>query len=240
MHLQLISDLRERLEDRIDARAKEWWENYVADGAPFLGVKMSLIRSAVEQWYDEMIADELEPEEQIELALDLIREEYSEEKLAGILYLQVILIPAGVVSCPDKILDFAAVFGIGGIYDWNICDWFAVKVLGPLIRQQGMACAQAVSTWTEDPDIWQARSSLVSFVKVAGESEYYPLIERGCAAMLSRPERFAQTAVGWVLREVSRYSPEFVERFVQEKSKLFSAESLCEATRYLGDVEDRH
>jgi len=42
---------------------------------------------------------------------------------------------------------FARLFDQGYIRDWNVCDWFCGKVLGPLVEQQGEACARAISEW---------------------------------------------------------------------------------------------
>jgi 3-methyladenine DNA glycosylase AlkD len=237
MNLVLIDDLRQRLEAEADPQAKAWWENYVKEGSPFLGVKMSVIRSLVEVWHSQEVESELDIDEQLELALELIREDYSEEKLAGILYLQVILIPAGAVDCPQEIDRFAEVFDHEGIYDWNICDWFSVKVLGPLIYDQGMLCAEAVSGWRYAENLWQARASLVPFVKVAEDSTYHDLIEESCRVLLARDERFAKSAVAWVLRDISKHDPAFVERVVQDNLELFNKESLRNATKHIGDIE---
>jgi hypothetical protein len=37
--------------EKSDPKAKNWWEGYVKDRAPFLGVKMTDIRSIVHQWH---------------------------------------------------------------------------------------------------------------------------------------------------------------------------------------------
>lgn len=237
MFLSLIEDVREDLEARADADARLWWEDYVKQGAPFIGVKMSVIRSVVIDWHLKTVDSVLDIDEQVELALELIREDYSEEKLAGILYLQEILIPAGVIGCVRETDRFAELFDDGSIGDWNICDWFCVKVLGPLIRDQGLDCAQSISAWCDAESIWRARASVVPFVKVAGESTYYPLIEESCRALLSRDERFAGTAVGWVLRDISKHDPVFVQRFVEDNIASFPREVLRKATRYLNPDE---
>lgn len=236
--MKLISDLRERLEAEADPHAKAWWENYVKQGAPFLGVKMSDIRKTVEEWHMEAIEGELDIDEQVELACDLIREDYAEEKLAGILFLQVILVPSGAVDCIGVIDEFAELFDDGSIHDWNICDWFSVKVLASLIREQGMTCAEAVSSWHIAENLWRARASLVPFVKVADESSYYGLVDEACGSLLAREERFAKTAVGWVLSDISRHDPEFTRSVVLKYFSDFSADSLGNAVKRLDDRDE--
>lgn len=57
------------------------------------------------------------------------------------------LLFAGAIHWPDDLPRFAAMFQQGFIYDWNTCDWFCVRVLGPQAEQQGAECAQAIAAW---------------------------------------------------------------------------------------------
>src|SRR3712207_8372132 len=61
----------------------------------------------------------------------------SEDKLAGVLFLQEILLPAGALDWRSDLPRIARLFDEGYIRDWSTCDWFCVKVLGPLVEQQG-------------------------------------------------------------------------------------------------------
>ena len=85
--------------------------------------------------------------------------------------------------------------------------------------------------------MWQARASLVAFVPVAENTDYYPLIERSCQVVTRREERFAKTAVGWILRDVSKHDRAFVERVINENIGHLSRESLKNATKYLSKEE---
>jgi hypothetical protein len=94
-----IVALQRRLDEVADPAVKDWWENYVKGSAPFRGVKMPLIRAALHKWHaEEEIAAELSLAQQKDLALALFREEQTEDKLAGILFLQEILLPAGAIE----------------------------------------------------------------------------------------------------------------------------------------------
>jgi 3-methyladenine DNA glycosylase AlkD len=217
---------------------REWWKNYVRDGAPFLGVRMADIRSETHLWYRHHVAGRVEPAEQFELAMALLRREHSEEKLAGTLLMQEILLPAGYINGDNHVERLAGLFSDVGIYDWNVCDWFCVKVLGPLIRQHGEGCAQRIGAWRAAADLWQARASLVAFVGEAHEPQYYALIFKGCTAVARREERFAKTAVGWILREISRHDVDWVRRSLDELLPHLTTESLRNATKYL-DESDR-
>lgn len=210
------------------------------ESAPFMGVKMPVIRTVLHQWYKENVEGILEYSEQLELALSLFDGEYTEEKLAGTLFLQEILLPSGVIKCRRDIDRFAALFASGKIYDWNTCDWFCVKVLGPLIRANGLDCANRISRWRSAKNLWQARACLVPFVKVADNSVYYPDIEVSCRVLIRREERFAKTAVGWILRDISKYDVAFVRRVIEGNIKYFSFESLNNATKYFEKRDQGH
>jgi len=231
--------LQEELQKHADTKTKAWWENYVKGSAPFLGVKMPVVRRIVHQWYQESVDGRVEMAQQVDLALALFEGAYTENKLAGTLFLQEILLPAGALSWRRDVDRFAKLFDDGRIYDWNICDWFCIKVLGSLIKENGLACAERIAAWRSAENLWQARASLVAFVPVAGDEAFYPLVVTSCASLIARPERFAKTAVGWILREISKYDEAFVGQVLESNIQNFSAESLKNATKYLAKEEQK-
>jgi 3-methyladenine DNA glycosylase AlkD len=48
-------------------------------------------------------------------------------------------------------------------------------------------------------------------------------------------ERFAKTAVGWILREISKHGEPWVRKEIADNIKDFSTESLKNATKYFQD-----
>ena len=117
----------ERLQWRLNARAtaarREWWTKYLRGAACFRGVKMGEIRTAVHTWYEqERLGEHLSVGQQKDLALMLLEENYTEDKLAGVLFLQEILLPAGVLDWRSDLPRFARLFDKGHIGDWNVCD----------------------------------------------------------------------------------------------------------------------
>jgi len=227
-----VADLTRRLRAAGDAKTKSWWESYVTESAPFLGVKMADIRAIVHEWHASLVESTLDTEHQLDLAISLFSRAHSEEKLAGTLMLQEILMPAGSLRARRDVARFAALFDEGLIADWNVCDWFCVKVLGPLIEHEGRIWAEPIARWRSAGNLWRARASLVAFVRVAADRAWYPAISRSCGVLIRRPERFAKTAVGWILRDVSKHDESFVRQVVGKNIAHFSAESLSNATKY--------
>ncbi len=234
-----IPHLQSRLETRANPKTKAWWERYLKHAIPFRGVKMADIRAALHAWLkEEVIGGERSGDEQKELALSLLREEHAEDKLAGILFLQEVLLPENAINWRVDLPQFARLFQDGYIYDWNTCDWFCVKVLGPLVEREGEACARAIAEWRLADNLWQRRASDVAFVNLAKRGDanfagFTDMVLEVCSATVKHEERFAQTGTGWVLRELSLCDPDAVIEFVQSHIDLFSSEGLRYATEKL-------
>src|SRR4028119_1032475 len=168
----LIEKLQLRLSAHATAATRECWSRYLRGAASFRGVKMADVRKAVHAWFwEERLGEHLSVGQQKDLALMLLEENYSEDKLAGILSLQEILLPQGALGWRSDLPRFARLFDEGHICDWSTCDWFCVKVLGPLVKQQGEACARAISEWREANSLWQQRSSIVAFANLARQGD---------------------------------------------------------------------
>jgi 3-methyladenine DNA glycosylase AlkD len=235
----LITQLQSRLEERANSQTKAWWERYLKQAITFRGVKMADIRAVLHAWIaDEQIETRLSTDEQKELALTLLRETVAEDKLAGILFLQEVLLPLNAIQWQADLPRLARLFKEGDIYDWNTCDWFCVKFLGPLIEQAGEACARATAEWRHAENLWQRRASGVAFVNLAKHGDanfegFTDLLLEICAATIQHPERFAQTGTGWVLRELSLADQERVVNFIEQHIDDFSSEGLRYATEKL-------
>src|SRR3712207_5998698 len=116
----LIDRLRLRLNARATAATREWWTKYLRGAASFRGVKMGDVRTAVHVWFEEeRLGKHLSAGQQKGLALMLLEEDYTEDKLAGALFLQEILLPVGALEWSSDLPRFARLFEQGYIRDWN-------------------------------------------------------------------------------------------------------------------------
>ncbi|HEX2171502.1 MAG TPA: DNA alkylation repair protein [Dehalococcoidia bacterium] len=231
--------LQSRLEAAATAATREWWTKYLRGTASFRGVKMGDVRAAVHAWFEEeQLGKTLSVGQQKDLALLLLEQHDTEDKLAGILILQEILLPAGGLDWHSDLPRFATVFAEGYLADWNSCDWFCVKVLGPLVEQQGEECARAISAWRETDNVWQRRASVVAFANLAARGDrtflgFTQMVLDTCTCLLVSQERFVQTGVGWILRELSRSDEDRVTGYIEANADRFSREGLKNATKYL-------
>lgn len=230
-HLKLIREHQSNLNGAAVEKTRLWWEKYMKGVIPFRGVGIPKNRELLEQWRKEYGLDQLPLEEQLEIALGFFREAMAEDKLAGVLYLQNYLFDK--LPWQDLLQRYEELYQAELIFDWNICDWFCVRVLGPTIKMNGFECGTAIAGWRDAEYLWQSRSSVVPFVNLAAEPDYYPLIEKSCTALIKREERFAKTAVGWILRDISKRDENFILSFIKDHLTFFSRESLKNALKYM-------
>ncbi len=234
-----LSGLQDRLDAAANPKTKDWWERYLKHVIPFRGVKMADIRRALHDWlHAEAATKQLPPEAQVGIALEMLRQDYAEDKLAGILILQEVLIPDGAVDWKRDLPRFAALFRDGFIYDWNTCDWFCLKVLGLLAQREGELCAHAITAWRNSDNLWQRRASCVGLVNLAKHGDdnfagFTSMMLETCATTIRSKERFAQTGTGWVLRELSIAEQSRVVSFIEGHAASFSAEGMRYATEKL-------
>lgn len=235
----LIRQFQNRLNTASSPETKAWWEKYMKGVIPFRGVGIPKNRELLALWRKENGIDRWPLEKQLELALSFFYEPAAEDKLAGILYLQCYLYNQ--FSWEGMLDRYEDIYAKALIFDWNICDWFCVRVLGPTIKKYGRPCAEVIASWKKSGNLWQARSSVVAFVKLPSENEYYPLIGDACAVLIKREERFAKTTVGWILRDISKHDRCFVKTFIQDNAAYFTKESLGNALKYFEKYErDEH
>ncbi|MCK5688591.1 DNA alkylation repair protein, partial [Myxococcota bacterium] len=130
--------------------------------------------------------------------------------------------------------------------DWNITDWFCLKVLAKMLEYTSdpTELAMKISAWRTSKHLWQRRAACVAFVnhakfgdeKIAGLPD---MIMTSCEALVLDPERFAQTGVGWVLRELSLFDQARVTDFAERHIKDLSREAIKSLAEKMPDGDKR-
>jgi len=226
---KIIVSFQKLLEEISSKKKKEWWEKYMRNVIKFRGVGIPDIRKLQLNWYKEYL-QHLSYEEQIEIAIEFFREELAEDKLAGVLLFQNYLFD----SMPTEYMlkQYETIFDENLIYDWNICDWFCVRVLNPTIKRDAINAVNIISSWKDEVNLWKARASVVSFIGLTKDSSYYSIIFENCSTLIKREERFAKTAVGWILHDIYKEDEEVVFEFINNNISYFDKESLKNSLKY--------
>lgn len=141
---------------------------------------------------------------------------------------------------------FADLFARGAFDDAAIVDAFAVKVLGMLLgRVRGRAEAiRVLAQWRSATTVWQRRAACVAFTVLApqGDAAHATLAQQIftlCSTVVWSHERLDQTAVGWLLRELSRAEPTRVEAFVRRHARFMTRECITDAIDRLAAERQR-
>ena len=109
-----------------------------------------------------------------------------------------------------------------------------------MIKSYGDKCAETITKWNSVENVWQARCSIVSFTTLTKDDSYISLILESCDKLIRREERFAKTAVGWILREISKTQKQVVVDYIEEYRTYFSRESHENAIKYFEKDEKKN
>lgn len=227
---RLIQALDARLQALATPKSRAFWERYLKGSVPFRGVPMASIREAVHAWWRSDGPSALALPARKALAPRLFEGAFCEDKLAGTLVLEELLLAE---LTPRDVEALGSLFDRALIADWNTCDWFCVKVLGKLIARQlpSREIAEEIASWCTAATLWQRRAANVAFVNLAKRGEanfegFTRLMLDTCAITLRSEQRFAQTGVGWLLRELAEADRAAVLAFADAHLASMSAEAV--------------
>lgn len=229
-----MNDISGNIQNRISSIGKpdkaKWLENYVKHDIKSKGVGIPDIRAIVIKATRDHNLSALEIPEQIDFLNDLMTSEYTEDKLAAILYIQLYW---NKINGHEKIALISEWFDKELITDWNVCDWLCVRLLTPMVDDRTEETTKALKKWNTDRNPWKARASLVPFAQSKSLAEHKDILEAFSLELIRRNERFCKTAVGWVLREYSKINPVFVTGFLEENKNWTTKEVLNNALKYI-------
>ena len=119
---------------------------------------------------------------------------------------------------------------------WDFVDDAATHLVRELVIRYPGEAWPVVDSWIDDEDLWLRRAAILCQVGArdrTGEERLF----RFCAERAHEKEFFIRKAIGWALREYSKFDPGAVARFVTAHRDDLSGLSYREATRHLGELE---
>jgi 3-methyladenine DNA glycosylase AlkD len=229
-----MKEISKSIQDTISSVGRpekaKWLENYVKHNIKSKGAGIPEIRTIIKTANYNFKLTERKISEQIELLNDLVSQEYTEDKLAAILYLQLFWKGKNERQTIDLISKW---FDKGLITDWNVCDWLCVRILTPLLDNWTNQTLIELKRWNKSENLWKARASLVPFAQCKKIDQHKNLIKEFSTELLKRDERFCKTSVGWVLREYSKIDSGFVLKFLSDLENWTTQEVVRNATKYI-------
>ena len=118
---------------------------------------------------------------------------------------------------------------------WALVDELAPRVVGPLVERHPEV-GGALDRWAGDPDFWIRRSALLALLLPlrAGGGDW-DRFTRYADALLEDKEFFIRKAIGWVLREAGKKTPERVHAWLLPRAKRAAGLTVREAVKRLPD-----
>jgi hypothetical protein len=113
---------------------------------------------------------------------------------------------------------------------WDTVDFIASSLVGKLLQKYPALILSSVERWDADKSFWFHRTTMIFQLKYAAKTDQYLLFAQ-CEKYVHSKEFFIQKALGWSLRQYSKFNPEAVRKFVQDHQ--LSTVSLREAKKYL-------
>jgi len=227
---QLGQIVVEELQEKSVPKKADWWNNYLKGKIPFMGLGIPEIRKVLLDLNKMVDLEHLPMNRQVGIVNGLMKGHFAEQKLAAILYIQLFWLGKKKNSfLLSLITDW---FDDRRIYDWNTTDWLCVRLITPMINSGDEKVIWYLKRWSRDPYLWKARASIVAFAQCKRMEDHALVIERSADILIRRPERFAKTAVGWVMREYSKTDEEFVLNFLSKHVKYTTSEVKRNALKY--------
>ena len=113
---------------------------------------------------------------------------------------------------------------------WDTVDLLA-KVVGSLIiRIEGYD--QIMLEWSKDSNIWLRRVAILYQLSLKDKVDKQ-VLDEVLVNNLGDSEFFINKAVGWALRDYSKYNPEWVREFIKKNKENMANLSIREASKYI-------
>ena len=113
---------------------------------------------------------------------------------------------------------------------WDTVDLLA-KVVGSLvIRIEGYD--QIMLEWSKDNNIWLKRVAILYQLSLKEKVDEI-ILDKILVNNLGDNEFFINKAVGWALRDYSKYNPEWAREFIKKNKDNMANLSIREASKYI-------
>jgi len=233
MQKKLIQNLQKRISDSSDEKTRSWFNNYLKGSIEYRGLKTPEVRKLLLEWSHQYEVNALTKKKQYEIVLGLFSSQYAEDKFAGILYLQEFLLKGSYAESSEIIHLVDQAFKKEYFFDWSTTDWLCVRVLDPIVLNSSRAEAEKISSWRESKNLWQRRTSIVSFRGAAKKGVYWRIIKETIGILILEEERFIQTGIGWLIADLSKVNPNRASKVVEKHIENMSLEIVQRHTKHL-------
>jgi 3-methyladenine DNA glycosylase AlkD len=198
-----------RLKALADPVRAEGARSYFKESVLFLGIAAPDMRELAQEFYQK-IRPEWGVEEATEFCAIMLADPYHEVRGLGILTFE------------KYRKDFPRTT-FATIKDWLLADycnsWALVDVLCPAsigtLLEKYPDLVKEIKGWTNSPNRWVKRASIVSFIKLAKKTQYLDAIYDIVRSHFEDKDDLIQKASGWLLREAGKADMARLEKFLR-------------------------
>ncbi|XOV66949.1 MAG: DNA alkylation repair protein [Fluviicola sp.] len=218
----LLNSLSSRFHEKADSNYGEKMSAYMKHKFVFFGIP-SPIRNAIQRtWFAEVRASSIDRWELVDALWDCEQREY---QYVAIDFLK---------RTPKRLIfvdDLPAIEHLITTKSWwDTVDLIASNYLGWYLQKFPDRKEEVIEKWRYDSNMWLNRSCLIFQLKYKEETDF-ELLKSLVLQYQDVNEFFIQKAIGWALRQYSKYNADAVRDFVEE----IELEGLArrEAVKYL-------
>jgi len=151
--------------------------------------------------------DKVDYTQALKISERLLQCHYQEEKFAGVGFINNFR-----KEFSESTLDIFRSWIEQYCHNWAFCDSFCINVIGPFLGKN-LKLVVKVEPWAKDKNLWVRRASSVAILKIAKALEPSYLFKR-TAPFMQTKEPYLQKAVGWLLKESSKWHQDEVINFL--------------------------
>lgn len=219
-----ITELESQFKNHANSENGLAMSKYMKDRFPFFGIK-SQQRKEIQKIWISNLPKSLNHEERWELIRELWEKEEREYQYVAIDWMN---------SWNKRLIedtdDSHLRFLITNKSWWDSVDAIASNYLGKYCQKFPEKANELVSDWRQEKNMWLNRSCLIFQLKY-GKQVDFQLLKELIKQYQPNKEFFIQKAIGWSLRQYSKFNPEAVRVFIDEIDLKGLAKK--EASKYL-------
>lgn len=222
--IDFVEDLRKRFQVLENQNQAVKMAAYMKNITPFFGVS-SIPRKVIYNEWKKTLPKHLSFEERWELIFLLWDQEEREFQYVAVDWIN---------SWNKNIFQKEDLYNLQLIIQskswWDTVDLLASNFLSFLIVKFPDLKLEMIEKWSDTTDFWLLRSTLIFQLKYKQKTDL-DLLSQQINRFKANKEFFIQKAIGWALREISKWNPVWVKNEIESQQLIGLAKR--EASKYL-------
>ncbi|WP_432736297.1 DNA alkylation repair protein [Maridesulfovibrio sp. FT414] len=224
MPSNLLTAIREELEQLADPSRAEDMQRYMKSQMPFYGIQTPIRRKSCHTVFKKNGPWNFD--KWSEATLELWRNaRYREERYAAIDLVD--WKPSKAFHTWNALPLFEEIIVTGAW--WDYCDNMA-SPLGNILRSTPEQMRREMLNWSKDDDMWKRRSSILCQLRFKDELDF-DFLKHCIEPSIDSKEFFLRKGIGWALRDHAWTYPAEVKKYVEDNSERLSGLSKREALK---------